>query len=168
MFCLTVKDSLDLLFFHTVTLSGSLLLTKSCFSLCVNKPQSQDFIPPENSRIILIRGHIRGKSKCPNFSPRQYKTHSLTRSIYCTTYPVHKSRSLSLGTWSRQQSTPSKGVLIHCRSQSHTHITDNLEMPVNCGRKPEYQEETYQARGEHPDFMHTDLKEGLEPLTLKV
>ncbi|KAK3543821.1 hypothetical protein QTP70_029697 [Hemibagrus guttatus] len=50
------------------------------------------------------------------------------------------------------------GVPTHRRA----HTTDNLEMPINLqymsldrGRKPEYPEETPEARGEHTNSTHT-------------
>ncbi|KAK3523932.1 hypothetical protein QTP70_016739, partial [Hemibagrus guttatus] len=56
---------------------------------------------------------------------------------------------------------PSQGT--YTLSFTHTsHTTDNLEMPVNLprmfldsGRKPEYPEETPEARGEHANSTHT-------------
>ncbi|KAK3542057.1 hypothetical protein QTP86_011358 [Hemibagrus guttatus] len=54
------------------------------------------------------------------------------------------------------------------------HTTDNLEMPINLpymtldwGRKPEYPEETPEARGEHANSTHT-AEAGNEPPTLEV
>ncbi|KAK3560175.1 hypothetical protein QTP86_034675, partial [Hemibagrus guttatus] len=51
-----------------------------------------------------------------------------------------------------RSANPSQGTHTH----SHSHTTDNLEMPINLqcmsldwGRKPEYPEETPEARGEH-------------------
>ncbi|KAK3528045.1 hypothetical protein QTP86_017086 [Hemibagrus guttatus] len=52
--------------------------------------------------------------------------------------------------------------------------TDNLEMPINLphmfldwGRKPEYPEETPEARGDHANSTHT-AEAGIEPPTLEV
>ncbi|KAK3569304.1 hypothetical protein QTP86_026550 [Hemibagrus guttatus] len=60
------------------------------------------------------------------------------------------------------------GVPTHRRAHTHSHsltqshTTDNLEMPINLpcmsldwGRKPEYLEETPEARGEHANSTHT-------------
>ncbi|KAK3525357.1 hypothetical protein QTP86_031087 [Hemibagrus guttatus] len=50
----------------------------------------------------------------------------------------------------------------HTHTLIHSHTTDNLEMPINLqcmsldwGRKPEYPEETPEARGEHANSTHT-------------
>ncbi|KAK3551841.1 hypothetical protein QTP70_029409 [Hemibagrus guttatus] len=60
------------------------------------------------------------------------------------------------------------GVPTHRRAHTHSHsltqshTTDNLEMPINLprksldrGRKPEYPEETPEARGERANSTHT-------------
>ncbi|KAK3526926.1 hypothetical protein QTP86_004727 [Hemibagrus guttatus] len=66
-------------------------------------------------------------------------------------------------------------VPTHRRAHTHSHslTTDNLEMPINLqcmsldrGRKPEYPEETPEARGEHANFTHT-AKAGIEPPILE-
>ncbi|KAK3568130.1 hypothetical protein QTP86_031105 [Hemibagrus guttatus] len=53
------------------------------------------------------------------------------------------------------------GVPTHRRAHTHSHTTDNLEMPINLqrmsldwGKKPEYLEETPEARGEHANSTH--------------
>ncbi|KAK3551842.1 hypothetical protein QTP70_029410, partial [Hemibagrus guttatus] len=60
-----------------------------------------------------------------------------------------------------QSANPSQGT------HSHSHTTDNLEIPINLqcmsldqGRKPEYLEETPKARGEHANSTHTHGKGG--------
>ncbi|KAK3570620.1 hypothetical protein QTP86_023815, partial [Hemibagrus guttatus] len=57
---------------------------------------------------------------------------------------------------------------------THSHTTDNLEMPINLpclsldwGRKPEHPEETPKARGEHANSTHT-AEAGIEPPTLEL
>ncbi|KAK3561378.1 hypothetical protein QTP86_033120, partial [Hemibagrus guttatus] len=62
----------------------------------------------------------------------------------------------------------------HTHSLTQSHTTDNLEMPINLpcmsldwGRKPEYPEETPEARGEHANSTHT-AEAGIEPPTLEV
>ncbi|KAK3556826.1 hypothetical protein QTP70_022263, partial [Hemibagrus guttatus] len=57
-----------------------------------------------------------------------------------------------------QSANPSQGT----HTLIHSHTTDNLEMPINLqcmsldrGRKPEYPEETPEARGEHANSTHT-------------
>ncbi|KAK3548716.1 hypothetical protein QTP70_017267, partial [Hemibagrus guttatus] len=62
----------------------------------------------------------------------------------------------------------------HSHSLTQSHTTDNLEMPINLpcmslnwGRKPEYPEETPEARGEHANSTHT-AEAGIEPPTLAV
>ncbi|KAK3542198.1 hypothetical protein QTP86_018490, partial [Hemibagrus guttatus] len=49
----------------------------------------------------------------------------------------------------------------HSHSLTQSHTTDKLEMPINLpcmsldwGRKPEYPEETPEARGEHTNSTH--------------
>ncbi|KAK3549368.1 hypothetical protein QTP70_035067, partial [Hemibagrus guttatus] len=66
-----------------------------------------------------------------------------------------------------RSANPSQGTLIL------SHNTDNLEMPINLqcisldwGRKPEYPEETPEARGEHANSTHT-AEAGIEPPTLE-
>ncbi|KAK3566066.1 hypothetical protein QTP86_025235 [Hemibagrus guttatus] len=68
-----------------------------------------------------------------------------------------------------RSANPSQGA--HTHTQSHT--TDNLEMPINLpcmsldwGRKPEYPEETPEARGEYANSTHT-VEAGIEPPTLE-
>ncbi|MCI4389346.1 hypothetical protein PGIGA_G00096950 [Pangasianodon gigas] len=64
------------------------------------------------------------------------------------------------------------GMPTHHRTQSHTHsrTMDNLEMPVSLqhmslywGRKPEYPEETPEARGEHANSTHTGRRQSSNP-----
>ncbi|KAK3508390.1 hypothetical protein QTP70_026018, partial [Hemibagrus guttatus] len=50
----------------------------------------------------------------------------------------------------------------HTHSLTQSHTTDNVEMPINLlcmsldqGRKPEYPEETPEARGEHTNSTYT-------------
>ncbi|KAK3565656.1 hypothetical protein QTP86_013912, partial [Hemibagrus guttatus] len=80
--------------------------------------------------------------------------------------------------WASRQDTPwtecqpiagHTHTLIHSRN----HTTDNLEMPINLpcmsldwGRKPEYPEETPEARGEHGNSTHT-TEAGIKPPTLE-
>ncbi|KAK3562423.1 hypothetical protein QTP86_034065, partial [Hemibagrus guttatus] len=73
------------------------------------------------------------------------------------------------------------GVPTHHSAHTHSHsltqsyTTDNLEMPINLpcmsldwGRKPEYPEETPEARGEHANSTHTPTAEaGIKPPTLE-
>ncbi|KAK3509029.1 hypothetical protein QTP70_018535, partial [Hemibagrus guttatus] len=76
--------------------------------------------------------------------------------------------------WASRQDTPwteFQPIAGHTHIQSHT--TDNLEMPINLqcmsldrGRKPEYSEETPEARGEHANSTHT-AEAGIEPPTLE-
>ncbi|KAK3533818.1 hypothetical protein QTP70_031074, partial [Hemibagrus guttatus] len=71
--------------------------------------------------------------------------------------------------WASRQDTP----WTECQPiTGHTHY-DNLEMPINLpcmsldwGRKPEYPEETPEARGEHANSTHT-AEAGIEPPTLE-
>ncbi|KAK3529003.1 hypothetical protein QTP70_014397, partial [Hemibagrus guttatus] len=58
----------------------------------------------------------------------------------------------------------------HSHSLTQSHITDNLEMPINLpcmsldwGRKPEYPEETPKARGEHANSTHTWRRQESNP-----
>ncbi|KAK3564924.1 hypothetical protein QTP86_031045, partial [Hemibagrus guttatus] len=64
------------------------------------------------------------------------------------------------------------GVPAHHRvyTLSHSHTTDNLEMPINLqcmsldrGRKPEYPEETPEAWGEHANSTHTRRRRESNP-----
>ncbi|KAK3526464.1 hypothetical protein QTP70_027729, partial [Hemibagrus guttatus] len=62
----------------------------------------------------------------------------------------------------------------HSHSLTQSHTTDNLEMSINLqcmsldrGRKPEYTEETPEARGEHANSTHT-AEAGIEPPTLEI
>ncbi|KAK3548987.1 hypothetical protein QTP70_024814, partial [Hemibagrus guttatus] len=72
-----------------------------------------------------------------------------------------------------QSANPSQGTYTHSHSLTQSHTTDNLEMPINLqcisldwGRKPEYPEETPEARGEHANSTHT-AEAGIEPPTLE-
>ncbi|KAK3522218.1 hypothetical protein QTP70_032800, partial [Hemibagrus guttatus] len=67
------------------------------------------------------------------------------------------------------------GVPTHRRAHtpSHSHTTDNLEMPINLPRmsldwerKPEYPEETPEAQGEHANSTNT-AEAGIKPPTLE-
>ncbi|KAK3564662.1 hypothetical protein QTP86_024527 [Hemibagrus guttatus] len=65
------------------------------------------------------------------------------------------------------------GVYTHSHSLTLSHTTDNLEKPINLqcmsldrGRKPEYPEETPEARGEHANSTHT-AEVGIKPPTLE-
>ncbi|KAK3527155.1 hypothetical protein QTP86_014581 [Hemibagrus guttatus] len=70
---------------------------------------------------------------------------------------------------------PSQGPThTHPHSLMQSHTMDNLEMPINLqcmslnrGRKPEYPEETPEARGEHANSTHM-AEAGIEPPTLEV
>ncbi|KAK3552950.1 hypothetical protein QTP86_029642 [Hemibagrus guttatus] len=68
------------------------------------------------------------------------------------------------------------GVPTHRRAHTHSHsltqshTTDNLEMPINLQcmsldwrRKPEYPEETPEARGEHANSTHTWRRQESNP-----
>ncbi|KAK3547783.1 hypothetical protein QTP86_029933 [Hemibagrus guttatus] len=62
-----------------------------------------------------------------------------------------------------RSANPSQGT------HTHSHTTDNLEMPINLecmsldqGRKPEYPEETPEAQGEHANSTHT-AEAGIKP-----
>ncbi|KAK3573585.1 hypothetical protein QTP86_028799 [Hemibagrus guttatus] len=80
--------------------------------------------------------------------------------------------------WASRQDTPwteCQPIAGHTHTHSliHSH-THNLEMPINLpcmsldwGRKPEYPEETPEARGEHANSTHT-TEAGIEHPTLEV
>ncbi|KAK3534803.1 hypothetical protein QTP86_025758, partial [Hemibagrus guttatus] len=67
--------------------------------------------------------------------------------------------------WASRQDAPwteCQPITGHTHALIHSHTTDNLEMPINLqcmslerGRKPEYPEETPEARGEHANSTHT-------------
>ncbi|KAK3568757.1 hypothetical protein QTP86_016275 [Hemibagrus guttatus] len=69
-----------------------------------------------------------------------------------------------------QSTNPSQGA----HTLSHSHTTDNLEMPINLQcmsldweKKPEYLGETPEAQREHANSTHT-AEAGIKPPTLEV
>ncbi|KAK3575410.1 hypothetical protein QTP86_026243, partial [Hemibagrus guttatus] len=72
-----------------------------------------------------------------------------------------------------RSANPSQGTHTHSHSLTQSHTTDNLEMPINLpcmsldwGRKPEYPEETPEARGEYANSTHM-AEAGIKPPTLE-
>ncbi|KAK3568936.1 hypothetical protein QTP86_020637 [Hemibagrus guttatus] len=73
-----------------------------------------------------------------------------------------------------RSANPLQGTHTLIHAITHSHTTDNLEMPINLqrmsldwGKKPEYPEETPEAWGEHANSTHT-AEAGLKPPTLEV